>query len=729
MASSTSSSESSYATFRTQTTNRTANSWISASALSKQLNPLQIFSAAFRILYGNQIAGPYLVRLEREFNLCAGEGGEGTIYEAAVEFDQKLTRAQESVSKSRISSRIVKSSSFWQRCVIKRLRYDSGRDLISQITSAYSEINLLSREPFKSHPNIVRLQGWGLCLDSLENPHGNVPRLPLLILEKASWDMKRFLQSPEYEQTSYLDLCSLSLGIGRGLGVLHTAGITHGDMKLTNVLLAMNTEYAMNDDLMKCRWTPRLCDFGLATSVHEQDDHGKAPMYRGTQGWRPLEAYLDKPPESLVSCDIFAYGLIIWALFTGKPTSPLPPEWNKEDERESVIEMIGQQKVYGRASKNILKAHGLDKEETEVYHTLRELTERAVNFAPGYRRKAWSVNIRRKAFFEGSREERQAQVNRILFVLKESLKDNPSSRGSRPWKYMHVFQYPNFKEPRGPPLYSAKPELMTEKARILHPAWLRDKMSVHVAEKLKTALWEAAFTYRRSLRQLGHTIITFLPFLAPRSMRQQIYEDWFSKVALPLRPRGGSQSPNFRPNDIGPLDHDKNQCHSLYELYYMLDNSAGYKILKRLQNWIHNLAGPDSSFVELRNIHMDIQTSPWVEHEFYAFARLHSRFKLCCWEKHQRELQCSSVSEEAIRREMSIFCAFSMLRFSDPFIWLCRGEIALKAVDSLKQNPLSLWAWLNDVELSWTETQKRMLLYLDLGCDIEQELCLGNRPR
>lgn len=711
-------------------TNLSSNSWISASAISQQKNPLQIFSAAFRILYSNQIAGPYLVRLEREFNLCAGEGGEGTIYAAAAEFDRKLIQVQEPVPDNHTSSRFLKSSRFWRRCVIKRLRYDSGRDLASQITSAYSEINLLSREPFKSHPNIIRLQGWGLCLDSLENPSGLVPSLPLLILDKASWDLKRFLQSSEYEQTSYLDLCFISLGIGKGLEVLHTAGIVHGDMKLTNVLLAVTTEYTQSEDLMKCKWLPRLCDFGLATSVHAQDDYGKAPMYRGTQGWRPLEAYHDEPPESLMSCDIFAYGLIVWALFTGKPTSPLPPDWNKQEERETIIEMIGQQKVYGRASQSVLKAYGLEKGENEIYNTLRDLTERAVNFAPGYRRKGWSIKIRRKAFFEGSREERQTQVNRVLFVLKESLQDSPRSRSSQPWIFMDLYQYPEFQEPEDPAFYLSEPELMTAQAKLLSLERLNREMWAYLAVKQEILSRVVALKYRRSLRRLGNTIVTLAPSLTPRSIRQQVYEDWFSEVVFSLRSEGGLRSPDFGANDIGPFNHEDKHCYSLHGLYKLLNNSASCDILKKFQDWYHTfLAGPESALGLYDNftISMEIQEKPWIEHEFYAFARLHSRFKLCCWEKHQRDLQCFNSREEAIRKEVSIVFAFSLLSSSQPLIWLCRGEIALMAVDSLKQHPRQLWAWLKHQGLSNTEIEKRMLLFLDLGCDIGQELYLDRR--
>ena len=59
---------------------------LSESKVSGRREPLQDFSLVLGILHRNNVDGPHWVRLQSEFNLCRGEGGEGTIYEASSDF-------------------------------------------------------------------------------------------------------------------------------------------------------------------------------------------------------------------------------------------------------------------------------------------------------------------------------------------------------------------------------------------------------------------------------------------------------------------------------------------------------------------------------------------------------------------------------------------------------------------------------------------------------------------
>lgn len=300
-------------------------SFLSDSGRSVQHDALGDLRSLFNVLYVNSIPGPNLVRIKKEFNLCTGEGGEGTIYEASLDFASNLTSIPAEVDGT-TKARIGHSARAWRSCVIKQLRSDGDRHLAFQVYSAFTEIKILSQQSFIQNPNIVTLLGWALCLDSLESLTSSIPRLPLLILEKAQFDLKSFLNSVEYERSLHSDLCAICLGIGKGLQALHSENISHGDMKPANVLIfdgyaGPSKDYRLSGE---CWWTLKLCDFGLTTKLQETARLPNKLRYRGTEGWRPPESYAESPPKSLQLCDIFAYGLVVWCIFIGVPSSPIP---------------------------------------------------------------------------------------------------------------------------------------------------------------------------------------------------------------------------------------------------------------------------------------------------------------------------------------------------------------------------------------------------------------------
>lgn len=86
---------------------------------------------------------------------------------------------------------------------------------------------------------------------------------------------------------------------------LHSKGIIHGDIKLANMLLCSDGEV-------------RLCDFGEARYINETDEYeGKETTNylspRRCESWREAGVI---PPE--VEDDLYALGLSIWELYTGK---------------------------------------------------------------------------------------------------------------------------------------------------------------------------------------------------------------------------------------------------------------------------------------------------------------------------------------------------------------------------------------------------------------------------
>ena len=188
-----------------------------------------------------------------------------------------------------------------------------------QLRAAHREIDALCYPPFRNHPNIVKLLGWGLCLDSLESPDEDSPRIPLLILERADCTFAEFLHAKRNHSpdTYYPELRQICIDIGQGLQALHSENISHGDLKPENILMFKRDG----------RRVAKLCDFGLSADDVKQDE--SAVVYHGTPCWRAPEVMTQEQiplvSGSLQFCDVFAYGLVVWSAYSRIRRAPLRP--------------------------------------------------------------------------------------------------------------------------------------------------------------------------------------------------------------------------------------------------------------------------------------------------------------------------------------------------------------------------------------------------------------------
>lgn len=183
------------------------------------------------ILFKHKIPGPKLIRLQKEFCNPLGHGGQGNVYGVSSDFERSALDLQ---NRPAVDLRTKHSALEWTRCVVKHLRTDQRRN---DVQHAYREIRPLCHPYLRRHPNIVNLVSWGLSLDALESVSLDSLSTPLLILERAHWDLAQFIGSQDYETTTFEGLCDICLDVGRGLGAVHSAGIVHGDLKLENILL------------------------------------------------------------------------------------------------------------------------------------------------------------------------------------------------------------------------------------------------------------------------------------------------------------------------------------------------------------------------------------------------------------------------------------------------------------------------------------------------------------
>jgi serine/threonine protein kinase len=94
------------------------------------------------------------------------------------------------------------------------------------------------------------------------------------------------------------------------VGYLHSKNIAHRDLKLENILMTPLASPVIDI---------KVCDFGLATFVHELAGRS---LRCGTPGYIAPELFENKVPGGILACDVFSLGVIFYTLLTGKMVFP-----------------------------------------------------------------------------------------------------------------------------------------------------------------------------------------------------------------------------------------------------------------------------------------------------------------------------------------------------------------------------------------------------------------------
>jgi len=79
-----------------------------------------------------------------------------------------------------------------------------------------SEVLILSQPPIRSHPNIVNLEG--ICWEITPRTEKAVP---VLVFEKAVWDLQQFMKVNEGMNMSIDDRLKICADIGNAIMALH----------------------------------------------------------------------------------------------------------------------------------------------------------------------------------------------------------------------------------------------------------------------------------------------------------------------------------------------------------------------------------------------------------------------------------------------------------------------------------------------------------------------------
>jgi len=165
--------------------------------------------------------------------------------------------------------------------------------------AAAQELLVLRHGPLRSHRNIVNIVGicWTRVLPSF---------MPITLVEYAPHGtLANYLGVNPYIDSGLGN--SLMQDIARGLQALHACGITHGDLKMDNILIF---------DVLEGQTPPlfpveaKLSDFGSSVLVSD----GETRLTGHLPRWSAPESKQNILPHNLHLCDIYAFGLVCWCL-------------------------------------------------------------------------------------------------------------------------------------------------------------------------------------------------------------------------------------------------------------------------------------------------------------------------------------------------------------------------------------------------------------------------------
>lgn len=173
--------------------------------------------------------------------------------------------------------------------------------------SILQEIRVMTHLPLRVHDNIITLLGVGWESDVLDE---NL-LWPVMTVEFAEHgNLLELMSTTSVDLPIKLDLLR---DIARGLSALHACGITHGDVKCSNVLVC-------HTDKRGHGYVAKLADFGFSLieedtfgddDEEEYDNEPKAALRGATWPWNAPEWRQIIPRTALRKSDVYSYGLLV----------------------------------------------------------------------------------------------------------------------------------------------------------------------------------------------------------------------------------------------------------------------------------------------------------------------------------------------------------------------------------------------------------------------------------
>ena len=112
----------------------------------------------------------------------------------------------------------IRQSTFMTK---KPLAFKQFHNSDSGFLPMISEVLILSQPPIRNHPNIVDLEG--VCWEIKPSTEKAVP---VLVFEKASWDLQQFMSVREGMDMSFEDRLKMCANVGDAIMALHAYGLS-----------------------------------------------------------------------------------------------------------------------------------------------------------------------------------------------------------------------------------------------------------------------------------------------------------------------------------------------------------------------------------------------------------------------------------------------------------------------------------------------------------------------
>ena len=176
---------------------------------------------------------------------------------------------------------------------------DASEMELETMNTMLTEMGVLNHLPLKEHPNLIQLLGYGWeYLD-----FGFCPFIVLEFADLGTLDQFLISRSDKLLAADKLEIC---IDILSGLEALHSCDITHGDIKLENILVTSNETNPKG-------FTVKIADFSHCVVDSDRDEDKwilGTTMFAAPEVRDTIPSYF--PLEQRKSCDIFSFGLTAW---------------------------------------------------------------------------------------------------------------------------------------------------------------------------------------------------------------------------------------------------------------------------------------------------------------------------------------------------------------------------------------------------------------------------------
>ena len=115
----------------------------------------------------------------------------------------------------------ISQSTFMIKKPLAFKRFHSTENSDEGFLPMMSEVLILSQPPIQNHPNIVNLEG--ICWEIKPGTEGAVP---VLVFEKAPWDLQQFMNAREGMDMSFEDRLKICADVGGAIMALHAYGLS-----------------------------------------------------------------------------------------------------------------------------------------------------------------------------------------------------------------------------------------------------------------------------------------------------------------------------------------------------------------------------------------------------------------------------------------------------------------------------------------------------------------------